>query len=1270
MTDQTADDDVRSVARSLPIWERADEIRQLITDHQVVIVAGETGSGKSTQLPQICLELGRGVDGRIGHTQPRRIAARSVAERIAVELGTSLGDRVGYAVRFNDQVGPSTQIKVMTDGILLAEIQRDRMLRRYDTLIIDEAHERSLNIDFLLGYLKQLLPRRPDLKLIVTSATIDTERFSAHFDDAPVVEVSGRTYPVEVGYRPVEDEPLPEAIAAAVGELWRSTDGDVLVFCSGERDIRDAADAITEANLPGADIFPLYARLSSAEQQKVFRNHPKRRVVLATNVAETSLTVPGIRSVVDPGLARISRYSARTKVQRLPIEKVSQASADQRAGRCGRVAPGVCLRLYAEDDYDARPEFTEPEITRTNLSSVILQMASLGLGDIEAFPFVEPPDRRNIADGVAVLEELGAVDPEHLGTKRWLTPLGRELSRLPVDPRLARMVIAASEEGCLREVLVIAAALSVQDVRERPSDQREAAQQLHARFDDERSDFFSILRLWTHLQTERRERTGNQFRRMCRSEFLHYLRFREWQDVHQQLRRVAKQLDLGVSAGPVVIDDVPPEAVHRALLTGFLSQIGTKKQEDVPAGGKGASAKGKRKGRPPRPTYVGPRNSSFILAPGSAVARSAPKWVMAAELVETDQLRARTIAPIDPRWLESIGGHLIQWSYTGAAWDSEQGAAFVIERATLLGLSVVAGRRILLDRVNPELARELFIQHALVDPEWPDDVSITVERLIETEVLRANEELVRQADDIEARARRRDLVAGLDARFDFYDQRLPADVTTAKRFNAWWRRQRSENPGLLAFTLGDLLPGHQQLDLGGFPDLWEPDGQAFALQYEFDATSPIDGLTIDVPVEQLASLDAAPFTWSVPGLRTDLIEALLRALPKQVRKEFIPIAETAAQLSRELVPESQSITDAVADHLALRAGIGRELLLLGPDSVPPHLRPTFRIVGADGDMLAAGKDLGRLQARMDARARAALEETEHHLEMDGFTDWPALESGELPDSIERVERGHRITAYPAMVDERRIGTGAAVAIRLLATPGEQRIEGWLGCRRLLQLGLTVNRRGISDRLTNHDRLALAVGPYGSVDRWIDDVIAASLDEVIRSAGGPPRTAARFRALDAWAVRRLPDLLEVVADAGIRMVRTTASVESALSEPWPAAASGAVADVRRQLVRLHDEDALVTTGFQRLDHVVRYLSAIEVRLERLRLDPRRDGQLTVDISLLETEIDRLPVADQIVLGRRVDELRVSVFAQHLGTDGPVSVKRIRRAIADAVAGAAR
>jgi len=1127
-------------------------------------------------------------------------------------------------------------------------------------LIIDEAHERSLNIDFLLGYLKQLLPRRPDLKLIVTSATIDTARFSSHFDDAPIVEVSGRTHPVDIGYRPTEDLSVPEAIADAVGELWRTTEGDVLVFCSGERDIREAAEALDAVALPGADVFPLYARLSSAEQQKVFRPHPKRRVVLATNVAETSLTVPGIRSVVDPGLARISRYSSRTKVQRLPIEKISQASADQRAGRCGRVAPGVCLRLYAEDDYDDRPEFTEPEITRTNLASVILQMASLGLGDIEAFPFVEPPDRRNIGDGIAVLEELGAVDPEEFGTRRWLTSLGRELSRLPVDPRLGRMVIAAGDEGCVNEVLVIAAALSVQDVRERPSEQREAAAQSHARFADDRSDFFAFLNLWSYLETEQRARSGNQFRKMCRSEFLHYLRIREWQDVYRQLRRVARQLGLQMASGPIVVDDAPPEAVHRALLAGFLSQVGTKKTEDTPKG----KRTGKLKGRPPRPTYVGPRNSTFIIAPGSAVAKTAPKWIMAAELVETDQLRARTVAAVDPRWLESIGGHLMRWTYTGANWDPDRGAAAVIERSTMLGLPVVAGRSILLDRVNPEMAREMFIEHALIDPDWPEELSIPLERFLANDFVDANARLVEQAADIEARARRTDLVAGRQAIFDFYDERIPASVTSLKTFNSWWRRERGDRPDALHLTLDDLLPGHDRLDLAGFPDEWVQGSDRFELHYEFDATSPIDGLTVDVPVDRLASLDPAPFSWSVPGLRRDLVEGLLRTLPKQVRKEFIPIAETARRLADDLPRDAGSIVDALSEHLAVRAGIDRRLISLDSTSIPKHLRPTFRIIGVDGTMLAAGKDLDRLRERLDTRARTALATDRHPIEASGLTDWPELPGGELPASVERVEGGHRITAYPALVDERRPGIGDAVAVRLFSTPSEQANESWLGARRLLELGLSINRRGITDRLTNSDRLSLAIGTYASVDTWVDDVITTALDEVMRSAGGPPSSAARFRALDAWAVRRLPELVPQTSDRAVDALRVAAEIEISLAEDWPASAAPSVADLRRQLGRLHRVGGLAAAGFQRLEHLVRYLEAMMVRLDRLRLDPRRDRQLMAQIRELEDEIDALGADRQGELRWQLEELRVSMFAQHLGTDGPVSVKRVRRALANA------
>jgi ATP-dependent helicase HrpA len=1003
----------------------------------------------------------------------------------------------------------------------------------------------------------------------------------------------------------------------------------------------------------------------------VFRPHPKRRIVLATNVAETSLTVPGIRSVVDPGLARISRYSARTKVQRLPIEEISQASADQRAGRCGRVAPGVCLRLYSEDDYDGRPEYTEPEITRTNLASVILQMAALGLGDIDVFPFVEAPDRRNIADGIAVLEELGAVDPAAEGTKRWLTPVGRELARLPVDPRLARMVLAASEEGCLEEVLVIASALSVQDVRERPAEQREAARQLHDRFADERSDFLSILRLWAHLEHERRSRSGNQFRKMCRAEFLHHLRIREWQDVHQQLRRVARQLDLRVTSRPVVVDDVVPDAVHRALLTGFLSQVGTKKPDTSSPALKGGR---RSKGRPSRPSYVGPRNTTFVLAPGSAAAKRAPKWVMAAELVETDQLRARTIAPIEPRWLETLGGHLLKWSYTGATWDGEQGAAFVVERASLQGLPVVAGRRILLDRVNPELARELFIQHALVDPGWPEQVSTAVERFIDTDVIRANEQVVQQAEDIEARARRRDVVAGMEARFDFFDRRVPADVTTVKRFNAWWRRTGAADPHAVALTLADLLPQHEDLDLGGFPDTWPHDRYRFDLHYEFDATSPIDGLTIDIPVEELAELDPAPFTWTVPGLRPAVVEALLRALPKQVRKEFIPIADTARHLAAVLDPseaDGRSIVDAVAEHLALRAGIDRELLALETASIPSHLRPTFRVIGGDGSMLAAGKELGRLQQRMDTRARRALGDVGHPLERSGLVDWPDLPDGELPTDVVREIGGHRITAYPALVDERRpAGTavaqrGDAVSIRLLATPEEQRVESWFGTRRLLELGLTIDRRRVSDHLDNRDRLALAVGPYGSEEAWVDDVVTAALDEVLRSAGGPPRTAARFRALDAWAVRRLPELLAATATAGVRILRLAADVESLLTDDWPTVAQSSVAEIGQQLEQLVHPAGLVDATVDRLDHVARYLEAMLVRLERLRIDPRRDHQLAADVRRLAPQVAALPPASRALVRWQLEELRVSVFAQHLGTDGPISVKRLRRAIDRAV-----
>ncbi len=1219
---------------------------EVIAANQVVIVAGETGSGKSTQLPKFCLALGLGESGRIGHTQPRRIAARSIAERVAEELGTSVGELVGYSVRFNDEVGPNTKIKLMTDGILLAEIQRDRKLSKYSVLIIDEAHERSLNVDFLLGYLKQLLPRRPDLKVIVTSATIDTARFSEHFDGAPIIEVSGRSFPVEIGYRPLDDRTLPEAIVDAASELWRSTTGDVLVFCSGERDIRDAAEALGRADLPGAEVFPLYARLSSNEQQRVFRAHRDRRIVLATNVAETSLTVPGIRSVVDPGLARISRYSARTKVQRLPIEEISQASADQRAGRCGRVAPGVCLRLYEEDDFLQRDEFTEPEIRRTNLASVILQMAALDLGDIEAFPFVEAPDLRNIRDGIALLEELDAVDPEYQSTKRWLTPDGKQLARLPVDPRLGRMVIEANRLRCLHEVMVIAAGLSVQDPRERPSDKREAAAESHARFDHPTSDFLSYLELWEYLETQRRERSGNQFRRMCRNEFLNFNRIREWQDIYRQLRRVAQQLGFDHRHEPADTDDV-----HQALLAGLLSQFGQK-----------LPAPKRVKGRANRPTYAGPRNMRFTLAPGSKAAKAAPEWVMAAELVETNQLRARTITRIDSRWLERMAEHLVDRTYTAAIWNAERGAASATERVLLYGMPIVAGRPMTLARVNPELAREFLIQNALVVPEWSEHQSPSIQQFRRHEFLVHNESLVDELRKLESRSRQRDLVVDDAVIFAFYDKRIPAQVTSVKHFNSWWKKAIQSEPHLLDLTRDHLLRVGDAIDISAFPDHWSLGELDLDLHYEFDSSSPVDGLTVDVPVEYLAMLHPEPFTWNVPGLRRELIAAHIRSLPKDQRRAFIPVPETARSVADELLPSDESLAATLRTHLGRLGGFVLADDALADDNVPAHLRPTFRVIGVDGVMLAAGKDLRRLKARLDARARQTLAATKHHLERSGLRDWPDLPDGRLPDRIERVEDGHRVWAYPALIDD-----VSSVSIALLPTRVEQAEAMWHGVARLLEFKCSIQRRAIVGQLGNRGALALAAGPYPSVDAWVADVAGAILDEIIRTAGGPPRDVLRFKALEKWAGRTMPELVPRVAEKAVAIVKKGQVVRSELSEAVNPATAASIADAQLHLERLDHEGSIREAGAARLDDLLRYLSALEKRLERMVQDPGRDAAAMHRCRVLEQEFAQARIRagsmEQVAeVANMLEEFRVSVFAQSMGTNGPVSEKRIRRALA--------
>ncbi|HTE74224.1 MAG TPA: ATP-dependent RNA helicase HrpA, partial [Actinomycetes bacterium] len=856
----------------LPVAQRRDDIAAAIRDHQVVVVAGETGSGKTTQLPKICLELGRGVAGLIGHTQPRRIAARSVAERIAEELKVPLGDAIGYSVRFTDRVGPATMVRLMTDGILLAEIQRDRELRAYDTIIVDEAHERSLNIDFLLGYLASLLPRRPDLKLVITSATIDTERFAAHFGGAPVVEVSGRTYPVEVRHRPLVDPDRPEAeeqdvvagILAAVDELREEDNGgagnDILVFLSGEREIRDTADAL-RGHLRGVreevEVLPLYARLSAAEQHRVFEPHSARRVVLATNVAETSLTVPGVRYVVDPGTARVSRYSHRLKVQRLPIERVSQASANQRAGRCGRTSDGVCIRLYSEDDFRERPEFTEPEILRTNLASVILQMTALGLGDLAAFPFLEPPDRRQVKDGLDLLVELGALEQpgKRAGAAtRRLTPLGRSLARLPVDPRLARMLLEADRNGCVPDVLVIVAAMSIQDPRERPAEHQQAADTMHRRFADDRSDFLAYRNLWVYLQEQQKSLSGNAFRRMCRTEFLHYLRVREWQDLVGQLRQVAKSIGLS-TAGEVGAPGDEPKPVHLSLLAGLLSHVGL--------------------WDPDRREYAGARGAHFAAWPGSALFKKPPAWVMAGELVETSRLWGRDLGRIEPEWVEPLAEHLVKRSYSEPHWSAKQGAVMAYEKVTLYGVPIVASRRITYGRIDPGLSRELFVRHALVQGEWR-----THHRFFHH-----NRELLADVEELEHRARRRDILVDDETLFDFYDERVPPDVVSARHFDAWWKAARRETPDLLTFDPEMLVrEGASRVNDADFPDAWVRGGLQLPLTYQFEPGTDADGVTVHVPVAVLNRLTPSGSDWQVPGLRLEVVTALLRTLPKDLRR--------------------------------------------------------------------------------------------------------------------------------------------------------------------------------------------------------------------------------------------------------------------------------------------------------------------------------------------------------------------------------------------------
>ncbi|MFF7229306.1 ATP-dependent RNA helicase HrpA [Streptomyces sioyaensis] len=1263
----------------LPVSQKKDEILAAIRDHQVVIVAGETGSGKTTQIPKICLELGRGVRGLIGHTQPRRIAARTVAERVAEELKTPLGEAVGWKVRFTDQVGGDTLVKLMTDGILLAEIQTDRELRQYDTIIIDEAHERSLNIDFILGYLAQLLPRRPDLKVVITSATIDPERFARHFGSfasvgaapdrtgsaagsdeetkpsAPIVEVSGRTYPVEVRYRPLLEEGGQDAdrdqitaICDAVDELQSAGPGDILVFLSGEREIRDTADALNKKALPFTEVLPLYARLSHAEQHRVFQRHTGRRIVLATNVAETSLTVPGIRYVIDPGMARISRYSYRTKVQRLPIEPISQASANQRKGRCGRTSDGICIRLYSEDDFLSRPEFTDAEILRTNLASVILQMTAAGLGDIEKFPFIDPPDRRNIKDGVDLLSELGALDTQQKDPKKRLTPMGRKLAQLPVDPRLARMVLEADRNGCVREVMVIAAALSIQDPRERPADKQQQADQQHARFKDESSDFLAFLNLWRYVREQQRELSSSAFRRMCRSEFLNYLRIREWQDIYSQLRSVAKTMGIHLSE-----EDAAPDHIHTSLLSGLLSHIGLK---DTDA----------------KNEYLGARSAKFAVFPGSALFKKAPRWVMSAELVETSRLWARVNAKIEPEWIEPLAQHLVKRSYSEPHWEQKMAAVMAYERVTLYGVPIVAQRKISYGRIDPETSRDLFIRNALVEGDWRTH----------HQFFHDNRKLLGEVEELEHRARRRDILVDDETLFDFYDQRLPADVVSGAHFDAWWKKKHREEPELLNFEHSMLInESAEAVTKDDYPDSWRQGKLKFKVTYQFEPGADADGVTVHIPLQVLNQVSAEGFDWQIPGLREQLVTELIRSLPKPIRRNYVPAPNFAARFLDSTVPLQGALTTSLAAGLQRMVGVPVEAADFDTGKVPDHLKITFRVVDERRRKLAEAKDLEALRLQLKPKTRAAISKafeqaaerpaggsagegrTAGPEQRTGLTSWTI---GTLPRTFETRRAGQPLKAYPALVDE-----GSSVAVRLFDTEAEQLTAMWAGTRRLILLNIPTNpAKFAQDKLSNQQKLALSRNPHGSIAALFEDCVTAAADRLIAARGGPAWDEESFRKLFDAVRADLVDVTLKTIQQVQEVLAAWQACERRLKETTFPSLLPSLTDLKEQLAALIRPGFVTAHGAKRLPDLMRYLVAADRRLQQLPTNAERDRTRMAKVKEMQDEyawlLEQFPQGRPVPAAAReirwmIEELRVSYFAHALGTAYPVSDKRIVKAV---------
>ncbi len=1221
----------------LPVVQQRDAILAALAKHQVIIVCGETGSGKTTQLPKMCLEFGLGAAGYIGHTQPRRIAARSVSSRIASELGSTVGEAVGFKIRFTDQVSERTHIKLMTDGILLAEIQRDPFLNAYDAIIIDEAHERSLNIDFLLGYLKTLLPRRRDLKLIITSATIDPERFSRHFNNAPIILAEGRTYPVELRYEPLEtfdsdnqtdnqldDADLPSAIVQACETLIKERHHDVLVFLPGERDIRELADlfgksASSSPVLRSVEVVPLFSRLSNSEQNRIFQKHTRPRIVLSTNVAETSLTVPGIRAVVDAGYARMSRYSVRSKVQRLPIEKISQASANQRMGRCGREAPGVCIRLYSEEDFDTRTEFTEPEILRTNLSSVILQMASMRLGEIDSFPFVEAPDGKFINDGYRTLQELAAIDD-----KRKLTTLGRRLARLPVDPRLGRMLLAAADEGCVSEMLIIVSALSVQDPRERPFDKRAAADEMHAEFNDEKSDFMAWLALWSFLSVQKERLSNSQFRKMCRQRFISALRVLEWMDVRVQLKRLCKELKLVENT-----TEAPYDNIHRALLTGLLANVAVKSDKR---------------------DYLGTRNRHLSIFPGSGLFKKGPKWMMAAEIAETSKLYARQVAAIEPDWIERLAEHLLSRSYRDAHWQKKRGTVGAYEQSTLYGLIINPKKLVNYSPINPSESRQIFIRAGLVDGGLKSS----------GEFYRHNLALLEEVTSMEEKSRRRDIVVDHVEMARFYEAIIPEDVCTAASFEQFRKTYEQQSPRGLYFSKEQLLFDESvEISARDYPDQIEIGSMVLPLRYHFAPGEDDDGVTIMMPVEVVNRLTSQRCDWLVPGLIEEKVTLLIKALPKSLRRNFVPAPDFAKKALANLTHAEGVLTTKLSQQLKAMTGVDVPGSEWDSDNLPAHLLMRYELLDANGKTLRSSRNLDALQNEfIDQVEETLLQHSDTSIERRNITDW---NFGDLPEVVDIEKSGISMQGYPALHCD-----DGALNIKLFASIATANAAMPAGLRLLLRLVLRDEIKYLQRKLPGIDVLTLRFAPFGNKKILIDDIIDAALDHVFIIGEPWPRTRESFlERLESnrkQLVGAANDLCEATANTFEQHRLVAKRIEGSVSLSWVEA----IGDIRDQINQLLYPGFVTATGLERMRRLAVYFQAIGRRLDAIDQSPDKDRRARSEMLPVWEQFKALPArrdddpeydANHESLRWAFEELRISLFAQELGTQEKVSVARL-------------